>query len=133
MTSEERASQLISEADGILAHADSGEAFHMTAQRKAVEISDFLGQYGAALDASAGGQSSLVTALGDRVDALAKGVALTESAAEKSPTWAGTKEFFNASGSNFSTFFNNLAPAAKWAVGGLALVLAIKLASLLRR
>ncbi len=85
---DEKALRLISEANAVLARGDRGASFHYDAQRKAVEISDFLGTYGEQLDAN--GQGWIVDRLGSAVDALASGAQATLDSAMESPWQAAT-------------------------------------------
>ncbi len=86
---DEKALRLISEANAVLARADRGAAFHNDANRKAVELAEFLQTYGEALDAN--GQGWLVDAIGAKVDDLVSGARDTLDSVMESPLDAATE------------------------------------------
>ena len=121
---------LITQARQILSMRENSAAYHQTAQRHAVAISDFLAEHGPQLDRS---RPDLVTNLGASVDALAKDASATLGAVQQSPTWAGIKAAPEEIRKQLVNGWDELPSIGKLAVVGLALMFGIRLLDLFKK
>lgn len=113
MSAKDDGLQLWDEAYKILnARLQTDDAtYHRVAQQKAVEISDFLAQYGEELDKT---DPDVVTNLGKAVDALASGVQDTLPAVQKSPTGAALDQFGHDISHPGDIIADELDPFKRW-------------------